>query len=200
MISRRGFLGLAAAGAVPVVLGAQDTTQAGLQDTTQGADRLRDPYGVGQPRAALTELDNDPVVIAIERRLRCTCGCTLDIYTCRTTDFTCTFSPELHKEVMAMRAAGQEPEAILQVFVAREGEAILMAPPAEGFNVAGYIVPGLVMLTGALGLAAWVSRRRVQVASTGPDSWPGGAPPGPPEPIDATSRDRLKAALDDVDA
>jgi cytochrome c-type biogenesis protein CcmH/NrfF len=192
MISRRRFMGLAVAGALPAALRAQDSLQ---------ADRLRDPYGVGQPRAPLTDLDNDPVVVAIERRLRCTCGCTLDIYTCRTTDFTCTFSPELHKEVMSMRAAGQEPEAILDTFVAREGEAILMAPPAEGFNVAGYIVPGLVMLTGALGLAAWVSRRKVQVASAGPGAtWPGDAPPGSSDQIDATSRERLKAALDDVDA
>lgn len=189
MISRRRFLGLAALGTVPAVLRAQDTVQ---------ADRLRDPYGVGQPRAALTELDNDPVVIAIERRLRCTCGCTLDIYTCRTTDFTCTFSPELHKEVMAMRAAGQEPEAIVDTFVAREGEAILMAPPAEGFNVAGYLVPGLVMLTGALGLAAWVSRRRVAVAAGIEGS--AAAPPAAPVDINDAERDRLRRALDDVDA
>ena len=183
---------VAALGTVPAVLRAQDTLQ---------ADRLRDPYGVGQPRAPLTDLDNDPVVVAIERRLRCTCGCTLDIYTCRTTDFTCTFSPALHKKVMDMRAAGQEPEAIIDTFVAREGEAILMAPPAEGFNVAGYIVPGLVMLTGALGLAAWVSRRRIAVVSTSEiSSRPGDASPGRADEIDEASRDRLKEALDQVDA
>jgi cytochrome c-type biogenesis protein CcmH len=191
VISRRGFLTLAGIGAVPAVVRAQDSAQ---------ADRLRDPYGVGQPRAPLTDLDNDPVVIAIERRLRCTCGCTLDIYTCRTTDFTCTFSPALHKEVMAMRTAGQEPEAIIDTFVAREGEAILMAPPAEGFNLAGYIVPGLVMLTGALGLAAWVSRRKVAVAGdSGLGAGSGDASPDPLN-LDAAARARLKAALDDVDA
>lgn len=187
MISRRRFVGFAALAAVPAALRGQDTAQA--------ADPLRDPWGVGQPRAPLTDLDNDPVVVAIERRLRCTCGCTLDIYTCRTTDFTCTFSPALHKEVMTARAAGQEPEAIIAMFVAREGEAILMAPPAEGFNVAGYIVPGLVMLTGALGLAAWVSRRRIEISSAGP----GGALSGQPGPIDSESRDRLKEALEQVE-
>lgn len=186
MISRRQFLGLAAVGVLPAMLRGQDTTR---------ADPLRDPYGVGQARAPLTDLDNDPVVIAIERRLRCTCGCTLDIYTCRTTDFTCTFSPALHKEVMDMRAAGQDPEAIIATFVAREGEAILMAPPAQGFNVAGYIVPGLVMLTGALGLAAWVSRRKVAVASSTGTSLPEST-----TEIDDIGRARLQAALDDVDA
>jgi cytochrome c-type biogenesis protein CcmH/NrfF len=191
VISRRRFFGLMAVGSVPAVLRAQDSAQ---------ADRLRDPYGVGQPRAPLTDLDNDPVVVAIERRLRCTCGCTLDIYTCRTTDFTCTFSPALHKEVMDMRAAGQEPEAIIQTFVVREGEAILMAPPAEGFNVAGYIVPGLVMLTGALGLAAWVSRRRTELAPAGSSGVPLDQPPGPALEIDDDGRARLKAALDQVDA
>ena len=187
MISRRRFLGLAALGTLPMGLRAQDST---------GADALRDPSGVGQPRAPLTDLDNDPVVVAMERRLRCTCGCTLDIYTCRTTDFTCTFSPALHKEIMGLRAAGQDPESIIATFVAREGEAILMAPPAEGFNVAGYLVPGLVMLTGALGLAAWVSRRRVAVAGGAPE----GTLPVAPAVLDDAGRDRLRRALDDVDA
>jgi cytochrome c-type biogenesis protein CcmH len=191
MISRRRFLAFAGLGALPAVLRGQDSTQ---------ADPLRDPWGVGQPRARLTELDNDPVVVAIERRLRCTCGCTLDIYTCRTTDFTCTFSPALHKEVMAMRTAGQEPEAIIATFVAREGEAILMAPPAEGFNVAGYIVPGLVMLTGVLGLAAWVSRRRVAVAGASSHADHGATTGGGTTVPDSDQLDRLRKALDDVDA
>lgn len=187
MISRRKLLASTLALALPVRLQGQQP---------QEADRLRDTTAVGARRDSLTALDNDPVIIAIERRLRCTCGCTLDIYTCRTTDFTCTFSPALHREIMDMHAAGQDPESIIATFVAREGEAILMAPPAEGFNIAGYVVPGAVMLTGIVGLVAWVSRRRNEVAlATGTDAALLAEAPA----IDDARRDELRRALETVD-
>ncbi len=188
MITRRRLLALVGAAMLPAATRAQDTVRT--------ADPLRDPWGVGQQRAPLTELDNDPVVIAIERRLRCTCGCTLDIYTCRTTDFTCTFSPALHKEIMDLRTAGQDPEAIIAAFVAREGQAILMAPPAEGFDLVGYVVPGLAMSAGVVALVAWISRRRGRLtAATVPV-----AAHSAPGPLDDAERERLRRALDDVDA
>lgn len=188
MTSRRRFLGLAALAALPRTLASQDTTSA--------ADPLRDPRVIGQARAPLTELDNDPVVIAIERRLRCTCGCTLDVYTCRTTDFTCTDSPAMHQEVMERRTKGEDPETIIAAFVAREGQAILMAPPAEGFDLVGYVVPGLAMAAGVVALVAWISRRRSrESAATVPV-----AAEAAPGPLDDAERERLRRALDDVEA
>ena len=35
---------------------------------------------------------------------------------------------------------------MIAAFVAKHGEQILMAPQAEGFNLAGYLVPGIVIL------------------------------------------------------
>ncbi len=190
MTSRRGFLGGVAVLLLPRVLDAQDSIPA-------DADRLRDQVSIGRLRDTLTALDNDPIVIAIERRLRCTCGCTLDIYTCRTTDFTCTFSPALHKEVMAMYSDGKTPEEIIATFVAREGEAILMAPPAEGFNLAGYIVPGAVMLTAVAGLTAWVMHRRNALAAAGAGAG-GVASAAEAAHPDEEQRERLRRALDEV--
>jgi cytochrome c-type biogenesis protein CcmH/NrfF len=195
MSSRRNFFKLATLIAVPTVLRAQDGT-AVLQDTVPSADPLRLPGAIGRPQDSLTALENDPVVVAIERKLKCTCGCTLDIYTCRTTDFTCTFSPALHQEVMAMISAGQTPEEIIAAFVEREGEQILMAPPAEGFNLAGYLVPGLVVMSAGLGLAAWLSRRRIAVAAAESVAVPMQSPPAP----DAAAREALRKALEDVES
>lgn len=198
MTDRRGFL-RGAICALPFAvavrsLGAQQP--AASPDTLQ-ADMLRDPSLLGRLRDPASEYDNDPVVISIERRLRCTCGCTLDIYTCRTTDFSCTFSPALHREVIAMVESGQTPEDIVAALVAREGPAMLMAPPARGFNLAGYLVPGLVMASGALGLAAWLSRRRLTVATDAA----GIAPTAPPLPTpDAEQMERLRRALDNVES
>lgn len=158
------------------------------------ADSLPYPWAVGRAQGEVTDLDNDPVVIAIERRLKCTCGCTLDIYICRTTDFTCTFSPALHQEVTAMYRDGKAPEEIVAFFVEREGPAILMAPPARGFDLVGYLAPGIAVVAGALALLAWLSRRRDAVAAAPAGD---GSPTGP---IDDADRERLRRALDDVEA
>jgi cytochrome c-type biogenesis protein CcmH/NrfF len=197
-LSRRDALRGAALLAVPLVahrLLAQEQMKVLPKDSIAAADRLAEPWLVGRQQDEITAMDNDAGVIAIERRLHCTCGCTLDIYTCRTTDFTCTYSPALHKEIVAMVLAKQTPEEIIKAFVAREGEKVLMTPVASGFNVAGYVVPGLAMVSVGLGLAAWLSRRRVAVATaTGSDAAPA------PTAADAEALDRLKRALDEVDS
>lgn len=187
-IGRRQWLAMVAG--LPLM---QDSTPA----VPQGADPLPYPWVVGQAQDDITDLDNDPVVIAIERRLKCTCGCTLDIYTCRTTDFTCTFSPALHREVMAMMREGKAPEDIVAFFVEREGPAILMSPPARGFNLVAYLAPGAAVTAGALALTAWITRRRDDVAAAAND--PAAAHREPVAMTDA-EQELLRRALDDVEA
>ena len=141
---RRDFLRYAALGVLPVLgrgIASQDTTK--QQAGGVAPDQLGEPMLGGRLVDSTDKWDNDAGIIAIERRLRCRCGCMLDVYTCRTTDFTCTYSPEMHREVIAMVVAGKTPEQIMQAFVASDGEKVLMSPPASGFNLAGYLVPGL---------------------------------------------------------
>jgi len=146
-----------------------------------------------QQRAVATAADNDPMVKELERKLKCTCGCNLDIYVCRTTDFTCQYSPALHQEVVDLRAAGKDPEEIVAAFVAKYGEQILMAPPAEGFNLAGYLVPGAaVLLAGSvIGL---VLLRRARDAAPEPGPVPNAEPPAP----DSADQETLRRALAEV--
>ncbi len=122
------------------------------------ADPLARPDLV-QDRAAATAADNDPVIKELEHRFRCTCGCNLDVYTCRTTDFTCTYSPALHREVLALRREGKSPDQVEAAFVAKYGERILMAPEPQGFNLAGYLLPGALVATAGVLLAAVLLRR-----------------------------------------
>lgn len=181
-----GLLGGAAARS-----GARAQAPAARPDSTAG-DPLFRPDAV-QQRAAATAGDNDPEVKELERKLKCTCGCNLDIYLCRTTDFTCQYSPALHQEVLELRALGKDPEEIAAAFVAKYGEQILMAPPAEGFNLAGYLVPGAaVLITGAL--IGLVLLRRARRAVPAPIA---AAVPGVTLPTDA-DRERLRRALADV--
>ena len=86
---------------------------------------------------------------ALEHQLRCQCGCTLDVYTCRTTDFSCQVSPAMHRDVMALVAGGYSAPEIIDAFVDSYGERVLMAPKKEGFNWAGYLVPFGALAAGA---------------------------------------------------
>ncbi|HEU5170169.1 MAG TPA: cytochrome c-type biogenesis protein CcmH [Gemmatimonadales bacterium] len=123
------------------------------------AGTLRDPSVAGRPRAPTSAKDNDEAIKQIEHRLRCTCGCNLDVFTCRTTDFTCTYSPELHREVVALYDNGRTAQEIVDAFVAKYGERVLMAPKPVNFNLVGYLLPGAAILAGGAALA-WVLSRR----------------------------------------
>ncbi|MGH7579202.1 MAG: cytochrome c-type biogenesis protein CcmH, partial [Gemmatimonadales bacterium] len=169
-LSRRGFLGRLGAAAMFPVQGQDPLAGRGEVGT------LRDPAAAGRPRAPTEIADYDERIKAIEQRLACSCGCTLDIFTCRTTDFTCTYSPKLHREVVALDRAGKSAREILDAFVAEYGEQALMAPRPEGFNLWGYLLPGSAILLAGGALVAFVSRRRVSVAQA---AAAGGAEVGP---------------------
>jgi len=131
------------------------------QERGQSAAELQNPRMAGMARERITDYENDPFIIGIESRLACTCGCTLDVYTCRTTDFTCGVSPAMHREVVQLVQQGKTAEEIIADFVARHGETVLMAPPKSGFNLVGYVLPGLgIFGVGAAMLWMLVGRSR----------------------------------------
>lgn len=170
----------------------------GIQDSLPDAGpagKLWDPARAGRPMAPTTAGDNDAAIQAIEKRLKCTCGCGLDVYTCRTTDFTCPVSPGLHRKVMAMAGAGMTAEQIVADFVRENGVAMLMAPPARGFNLTAYLLPGLAILgTGAalvFAILRWTRRNRPAEAA---DVAPSAAP------ATAAELDQLRSELERIDA
>ena len=135
--------------------------------TGQEPERVYDPNRAGRSREPTTAADTDVAIQAIEKKLKCSCGCGLDIYTCRTTDFTCTYSPALHKEVVNLKEQGSSDQQIIDAFVAKYGEAALMAPPRRGFNLAGYFVPSLALIVAAVILVR-VLRRWTREAEPAP--------------------------------
>ena len=159
---------------------------------------LRDPGAAGRPRAPTEIADYDERIKTIEQRLACSCGCTLDVFTCRTTDFTCTYSPQLHREVVDLDRAGKTAQEILDAFVARYGEKALMAPKPEGFNLWGYLLPGSAILVAGGALVAVLSRRRAAVAEASAGATASGTEPtvgnATPEEIE-----RLRRALAEVE-
>jgi cytochrome c-type biogenesis protein CcmH len=126
----------------------------------------------------------------LEHQIKCQCGCPLDVFTCRTTDFSCSVSPRMHADVMSLVSGGFSATEILRAFQDVYGEQVLMSPVKSGFNWLGYVTPSVVIAAGAVVLYTlirkWGTRAALRSASiAGPD--------------DATpeERDAINAALRD---
>jgi cytochrome c-type biogenesis protein CcmH len=207
LVSRREFLraGLGA-GLLPVMrhhhhsMAASHVMAAaqGVQDSLAGRGTrgtLRDPTVVGRPRSPTDARENDPEIQAIEHRLACNCGCTLDVFTCRTTDFSCTYSPALHREVLALRDSGKTAQQILDAFVAKYGEKALMAPKPSGVvNLTGYLLPGATIVAAGAALLWFVGRRKTAVSAAAAV-----APPDSPPPASPQELERLRQALQEIE-
>lgn len=175
MISRRVWLqSIVLASAAIARAGAQQPAarqdSANLFAMDQGAARsVRLPP---KPNASpvLTTAERDE----LEHGIRCQCGCTLDVYTCRTTDFSCQVSPAMHRDIMALVAGGYDAREILDAFVNVYGERALMAPTKEGFNLLAWVLPGTAMAAGAVVLAVIIRRwnRAAAAAPPSPDAAP----------------------------
>ena len=206
MMNRREFLQNAALGGVVLMvaqqLGAQASTPAApaqgntsnLFDMDQMAAKTVRRAPKPGARASMTADERD----ALEHQLRCQCGCTLDVYTCRTTDFSCQVSPAMHRDVMALVEGGYSAQEILDAFVSTYGERALMSPKREGFNMAVYVVPFAALATGFAGLVVVLrrmQRRGAASAAIGRVATPAVvASPTPPAGTD-DELTRLQAAI-----
>lgn len=106
----------------------------------------------------------------LEHQLHCQCGCNLDVYTCRTTDFACSVSPAMHADVLGLVSGGYGPQEILAAFKAVYGEKVLMAPVKSGFNLVGYTMPFVALAGGATLVVALLKRWKARAPATAPAS------------------------------
>ena len=148
-----GLGGLAASG-LTCVLGGQEQTNFAPMNQSAYRPTVRPPKPNAQP--LLTDLERDD----LEHQLKCQCTCSLDVYTCRTTDFTCPVSPPMHQDVMRLVEGGYSADEILDAFVETYGEVALTAPKKEGFNWVGYFAPSVALATGAVVLTLLLRKWR----------------------------------------
>ncbi len=205
--SRRAFLRAAvwgAAGSLATRVAVAQAPAGTASDPDQSSSNLfpmdqqaarsvrRPPKPGAKPQLDTSERD------AVERQLRCQCGCTLDIFTCRTTDFSCQVSPAMHRDVMALVEGGYSASEIVDAFVEGYGEKVLMAPTKRGFNLVGWVMPFAAIAAAGSVLLVLLRRWRRRAdeaaaarASTGVRM--------PAAPIDATADElsRIEAAVRD---
>ena len=203
-ISRRAFFARAAAGTAALAggagyLGAQQPQQ-GVHDSSLVQTDTGNLFAMNQMAAKTVALPPKPGAKpsmtaderdALEHKIRCQCGCTLDVYTCRTTDFSCQVSPAMHRDVMALVQGGHSAQEIIDAFVNAYGEHVLMAPTKSGFNLVAWFTPGIAVVLGGLGVAFLLRRWREQPATVAPQA------PGLVARIDATPDElaQLEAAV-----
>lgn len=187
--ARREFLvGIAGAAAAVAArgLGAQ---QGNFTPMDQNAYRpvLRESKPGATPQLTVEQRD------ALEKELKCQCTCVLDVYTCRTTDFTCGVSPAMHRDVLRLVEGGYTADEIKQAFVDTYGEVALTAPVKEGFNWVGYFAPGIALATGGLILTMMLRRWSKQAPAPVPVALDARA--GVPEGTSAEDLEKLQRAL-----
>ena len=125
-------------------------------------------------------------LLIVERSLKCQCSCGLDVHSCQF-QMQCAYSPGWSARIRAELEAGRDVEAVQAGFVADFGTQVLMAPPAEGFNLVGYLLPAFAIVTAGM-LVGLVAR--------------GGATRGRLAPVEAPSsedEERLRAAMRRLD-
>jgi cytochrome c-type biogenesis protein CcmH len=86
-------------------------------------------------------------------------------------DSTSQLAVQMRGVIREKVEAGESREAILQYFVERYGENILMAPPRHGFTSLVWIAPWIALL-GTLAFLGWKLRRRSQTPEPSPATDP----------------------------
>lgn len=104
----------------------------------------------------------------IGNKVYCLCGCVTTLNHCPM--LHCAEKEETRGIIRADLEKGMAEPAILQDLVNRYGEKVLAAPPAHGFNLTAWVLPGIGLLIGLLLAIAFVRkwRRPALQAAGGP--------------------------------
>jgi cytochrome c-type biogenesis protein CcmH len=164
--TRRAFLTHAAA-AAPLLLATPALLRAQPSTTVNMAGDFYMPVRPAPKPGAVASLDGE-AINTLERTLACPCPCTLDVYTCRTTDVTCTNSPAIHRDVVRMVDGGYSGDEIVAELTNVYGQRILMAPRKSGFNLVAWFLPFVAIGTGAVAIAVLLRtwRNNARAAAT----------------------------------
>jgi len=97
-----------------------------------------------------------PTVEMIGSEVQCPCGCVAPLNQCPM--LNCAEKAEMRAFIAKEIADGKSETAILQDLSLRYGVQVLSAPPAHGFNLTVWILPGIGLLLG-LGIVVVIARR-----------------------------------------
>ncbi len=173
--SRRDFVAQIGRGGIALVgvslassftsspLVAQDgSAQSAASNVEMTADSYKPVRRAPKPSAAATMTDKE--LETFERNLACPCPCTLDVYTCRTTDFNCGISPAVHGDIKALVDGGYSGAEIMAAMTDTYGDFILMTPRKQGFNLLAWFAPFAALGIGAVAIGVMLRGWRINAA------------------------------------
>jgi cytochrome c-type biogenesis protein CcmH len=111
------------------------------------------PRGVVQPLGTQTDEQLEARTRAVASVLRCPVCQGESIQ-----DSPSDIAREMRAVIRDQLAAGMSEAEVKAYFVERYGEWVLLAPPARGFNLLLYIVPGLALVGGGAAVAIMARR------------------------------------------
>jgi len=113
---------------------------------------------LGLSAASMTRADGSkrPTLESIGDQVMCLCGCVATLNHCPHRD--CATVAEIRPIIEKEIAAGKDETAILQDLAIRYGVQVLAAPPARGFSLTAWILPGVGLLAG-LSFVVVIARR-----------------------------------------
>jgi cytochrome c-type biogenesis protein CcmH len=135
---------------------------------------------LAQPPATNVE---DPRLYEVASQLRCVVCQNLSV-----ADSPSEMAQQMRALVRERLAAGDTPDQVMQYFVDKYGEWILLSPRRRGFNL---LVWGSPLMATAIGLVIvgflvrrWTARHRA------------GTSAAPPPPVDAAMRERIRREME----
>jgi cytochrome c-type biogenesis protein CcmH/NrfF len=93
-------------------------------------------------------------------QIMCSCGCNELLLECN--HVGCPNSDGMRHELMAGVDRGDSDKTIFAAFVERYGPTSLAAPPIEGFNIVGWVMPFAVLILGIGGAALLIRKWRLR--------------------------------------
>jgi cytochrome c-type biogenesis protein CcmH len=130
-----------------------------------------------------------PEIRRVGEKLACKCGaCNNTVATCQM--IGCGYSTPAREKIAAQQKAGVSDRAIVDGFVKEMGLVALAVPPAEGFNLLGWLMPFIVIVFGlsAIGIY-WKRFRKPAEAAT----------PAGQTVVDEKYRKRIEAEMAEMD-
>lgn len=98
-----------------------------------------------------------PTMESVGSGLVCQCGCN-GIVSQPCQHYECAYHAEMRAMIQKEIAEGKDEAAIRQDFILRYGVQVLAVPPAKGFNLTVWLLPGIGLLAG-LALVVVIVRR-----------------------------------------
>jgi cytochrome c-type biogenesis protein CcmH/NrfF len=124
-----------------------------------------------------------PGVMRVGAKLACRCGsCRNTVQDCPM--LRCGYTEPMRQRIKGMQEQGATDQNIIETIVREQGVVALSAPPAEGWGLFTWVMPGIALLIGFGIYSAWVKRNHQE----------------PKEEINAADRDILARFGDQIES